>query len=508
MSKLQTFENQPEKLEKRPPIVTIMGHVDHGKTTLLDYIRKTQVAHKEAGGITQSIGAYQVEVNGEKITFIDTPGHEAFTKLRARGGQIADIVVLVVSAVDGVMPQTIEAIAHAKAANVSIIVAFSKIDLVDSSVDRVKEQLSKEGILVENWGGDVVSVSVSGKTGQGVDNLLEMILLVSSMKELQSDTNCFCTGFVLESAKDEKKGIFVTLIIKSGILKTGQIIVAGNAFGKIKRMSDWQGKSLQEAAPSMPVEVLGFNEIPEAGEVFMAVESEKEAQNMVLEKEKNKQSLISAGENKPEPGVKLTTSEAGASIKVISLIIKADTQGSLEAVHHSLENLKTAEVIFNFLHQGIGQINEGDIILAAASNAKVFGFRVEVDKSAATLQEFKKVDVSTYEIIYRLLEDVEKIIKGQEKPKEEIISRGKVLKVFILTNESQVAGCKIEEGFIVRGMKARFTREAVVIGEAKIVSLKIEKEKKDRVQKGDIAGLALEQKLEIEGGDLLEVVKV
>jgi len=470
MSKLQTFENQPEKLEKRPPIVTIMGHVDHGKTTLLDYIRKTQVAHKEAGGITQSIGAYQVEVNGEKITFIDTPGHEAFTKLRARGGQIADIVVLVVSAVDGVMPQTIEAIAHAKAANVSIIVAFSKIDLVDSSVDRVKEQLSKEGILVENWGGDVVSVSVSGKTGQGVDNLLEMILLVSSMKELQSDTNCFCTGFVLESAKDEKKGIFVTLIIKSGILKTGQIIVAG--------------------------------------EVFMAVESEKEAQNMVLEKEKNKQSLISAGENKPEPGVKLTTSEAGASIKVISLIIKADTQGSLEAVHHSLENLKTAEVIFNFLHQGIGQINEGDIILAAASNAKVFGFRVEVDKSAATLQEFKKVDVSTYEIIYRLLEDVEKIIKGQEKPKEEIISRGKVLKVFILTNESQVAGCKIEEGFIVRGMKARFTREAVVIGEAKIESLKIEKEKKDRVQKGDIAGLALEQKLEIEGGDLLEVVKV
>ncbi|KKS43669.1 MAG: Translation initiation factor IF-2 [candidate division CPR1 bacterium GW2011_GWA2_42_17] len=497
MAKLQTFENQPEKLVKRPPIVTIMGHVDHGKTTLLDYIRKTQIAQKEAGGITQSIGAYQVEVNGEKITFIDTPGHEAFTKLRARGGQIADIVVLVVSAVDGAMPQTIEAIAHAKAANVPIIVAFSKIDLADSSVDRVKEQLSKEGILVENWGGDVVSVPVSGKTGQGVDNLLEMILLVSSMKELKADLSGLPSGFVLESAKDEKKGIFVTLIIKSGILKTGQIIVAGNAFGKIKRMSDWQGKSLESAGPSMPVEVLGFNKIPEAGEVFRGVEGEKDAQNIILEKEKNR----------TEPGVKLTTSEVGASIKVISLIIKADTQGSLEAVHHSLENLKTAEVVFNFLHQGIGQINEGDIILAAASNAKVFGFRVEVDKSAATLQEFKKVDVSTYEIIYRLLEDVEKIIKGEEKPKEEIISRGKVLKVFILTNESQVAGCKIEEGFIARGMKARFTREAVVIGEAKIVSLKIEKEKKDRVQKDDIAGLALEQKLEINEGDLLEVIK-
>lgn len=498
MTKLQTFENQPEKLEKRPPIVTIMGHVDHGKTTLLDYIRKTQIAHKEAGGITQSIGAYQVEVNGEKITFIDTPGHEAFTKLRARGGQIADIVVLVVSAVDGVMPQTIEAIAHAKAANVSIIVAFSKIDLADSSVDRVKEQLSKEGILVENWGGDVVSVPVSGKTGQGVDNLLEMILLVSSMKELKADLSGLASGFVLESAKDEKKGISVTLIVKKGILKTGQIIVAGNAFGKIKRMSDWQGKSLAEAVPSMPVEVLGFNEIPEAGEVFRVVEDEKEAQNMILEKEKKQ----------PEPSVKLETSETGTSVKVISLIIKADTQGSLEAVRHSLENLKNAEVVFNFLHQGIGQINEGDIILAAASNAKVFGFRVEVDKSTATLQEFKKVDVRTYEIIYRLLEDVEKIIKGEEKPKEEIISRGKVLKVFILTNESQVAGCKIEEGFITRGMKARFTREAVVIGETKIVSLKIEKEKKDRVQKGDIAGLALEQRLEIAEGDLLEVIKV
>lgn len=475
-----------------------MGHIDHGKTTILDFIRKTQIQKKEDGGITQSIGAYQVEVETpegrQKITFIDTPGHEVFTAMRARGGKVADIVILVVAANAGVQPQTVEAIHHAKAAKVPIIVAINKMDLPEVKARSIYQQLLKEDVVVEKLGGDVVMVEVSGLTGQGIDQLLEMILLLAQMQEITADIQVEPSGVVIEGNLNPKKGPVATLIVQQGVLKLRDIVLVGNTFGRIRQMTNWKDEQLKKAYPSTPVEILGLKDVPQAGEKFQIVESEKEAEKRLGELQ----------EKRPQPSQ--VTEES--KVRPLNAILKAESQGSLEAVSKALERLTTKDVPINFVHQGVGNITEADVNLAVTSSAIVLGFRVGIDKAAESAAQMERVLVKTYSIVYRLLEEVEAVIKGkEEKMKTKIWGRARVLKTFELSDGSKVAGCRVTEGVVKKGYSVLVRREKEIVHEGKITSIRHQREKISEAEEGVECGIIVEPGFEFAKEDILESVE-
>ena len=505
---IEEVEDRPEDLKPRPPIVVVMGHVDHGKTTLLDTIRKTNVAEKEKGGITQHIGASVVEVNGRKITFLDTPGHEAFTSLRARGAQITDIAVLVVAADDGVMPQTVEAINHAKAFNVPIIVAVNKIDKPEADPMKVRRELSDHGLIPEEWGGDTIFVDISAKTGQNVDQLLEMILLLADILELKANPNKRAKGVIIETKLDRQRGPIATVIVQEGTLRVGDIFVAGITHGRVRAMFDDKGRPVKEAGPSMPVEVLGFEELPEAGDTLVVVESEKKARE-IAEKFREKKEK----EEKTAQSLRLEDIyrkiEAGEA-KELKIILKTDTMGSLEALKKSLEELSTDKVAVSVIHGAVGGITENDIMLAKASQAIVIGFNTRPDPKARELMDREKVDVRTYGVIYEVIDDVKKALQGLLEPvkKEEIIGTAEVRATFKIKKVGTVAGCYVLEGKVVRGAKARLIREGVVVYDGEIESLKRFKDDVQEVTKGYECGVKLKDYNDVKVGDVIECYEI
>jgi translation initiation factor IF-2 len=498
-------EEKPEELVERPPVVVVMGHVDHGKTSLLDRIRKTDVARKEKGGITQHIGASQVELpNGKKITFLDTPGHEAFTTLRARGAKVADIAVLVVAADDGVMPQTIEAINHAKEAKIPIIVAINKIDLPQADPNRVLRELSEHGIVPEDWGGDTPVVLVSAKTGQGIEELLEMITLVAELEELKANPKGRTKAVIIETKLDPKRGPVATAIVQNGTLKVGDIFVAGATYGRVRAMIDDKGRRVKEAPPSTPVEILGFEELPEPGDILIVVDDEKKAKTLAEQRKRQKEQekLKSTALKLEEVFEKIQSGE----LKELKIIIKADTIGSVEALKKALEELSTDKVKVSIIHSGVGAISESDIMLAKASNAIIIGFNTRPNPAARKLLEEEKVDVRTYGVIYDAVEDVKKALEGLLEPEkvEEVLGQAEVRATFKIKKVGTVAGCYVLEGKLVRGEKARLVREGVVIYEGEIESLKRYKEDVKEVPKGYECGVKLKDFNDIKKGDIIE----
>ena len=460
----------------RPPIVTVMGHVDHGKTSLLDYIRKTKVTLGEAGGITQAIGAYKVNVNGKYITFIDTPGHEAFTAMRARGASVTDIAILIVAADDGIMPQTIEAINHIKSANIPMIVAINKMDKPQADPDRVMQQLAEHNVLPEAWGGDAIICKISAHTGEGIDKLLETILLVADMQDLKANPNVPAIGTILESRLDKGKGAIASLIVLDCSLHIGDTIVSGTSICKVKAMMDENNKVVKVATPSMPVTVLGFNEVPSAGESFTVVDEKLSKQIVEERKAKLKEDLIKhSGGNTLEDLIQKTSEK---DVKILNIILKTDVHGSLEAIKSSIMKLVNDEVKINILHSGVGAVSESDLILANASNAMVIAFNVGQDSKVKTLAERMKIKIYSYKIIYELLDELERVIKGMKEPKyEEVyLGRAEVIAVFKLSNAGIVAGCMVRDGKIIRGEHARIYRGDEVIADTEIKSLKIVKD--------------------------------
>ena len=498
-------QDEAENLVKRPPVVTVMGHVDHGKTSLLDKIRSANVTSTEAGGITQHIGAYTVSLNGEKITFLDTPGHAAFTAMRARGAQITDIAVLVVAADDGIMPQTIEAIHHAQAAGVSIIVAANKIDKPQANLDRLKQQLADQSVLIEEWGGDVAFVPVSAKTGEGVDNLLETILLTADVKELKANPNRMAKGAIIEAKLDKGKGPMATVLIQNGTLHTGDNLVAGTITGRVRAMIDDKGRNVKEAGPSMAVSILGLEEVPNAGDSIYAVEQDK-LSKLVAQERKNKER-----ENMIKQSQKVTLDDlfskiSDGNLKVLNLLIKADVQGSVEAVKQSLTELSDEEVKVNVIHAAVGAINETDVMLADSSNAIIIGFNVRPDANAKALAERSKVDVKLYRIIYEAIDDVKNAMKGLIAPKTQEIYMGKaeVRQTFRITGVGMVAGCYVTEGKIVRNGKLRIYRDDVMICEGNVNQLKRFKDDVKEVSQGFECGISIENFNDIKIGDFIE----
>lgn len=498
-------QDEAENLVKRPPVVTVMGHVDHGKTSLLDRIRSANVTSTEAGGITQHIGAYTVSLNGEKITFLDTPGHAAFTAMRARGAQITDIAVLVVAADDGIMPQTIEAIHHAKAAGVSIIVAANKIDKPQANLDRLKQQLADQSVLIEEWGGDVAFVPVSAKTGEGIDNLLETILLTADVKELKANPNRMAKGAIIEAKLDKGKGPMATVLIQNGTLHTGDNLVAGTITGRVRAMIDDKGRNVKEAGPSMAVSILGLEDVPNAGDSIYAVEQDK-LSKLVAQERKNKER-----ENMIKQSQKVTLDDlfskiSDGNLKVLNLLIKADVQGSVEAVKQSLTELSNEEVKVNVIHAAVGAINETDVMLADSSNAIIIGFNVRPDANAKALAERSKVDVKLYRIIYEAIDDVKNAMKGLIAPKTQEIYMGKaeVRQTFRITGVGMVAGCYVTEGKIVRNGKLRIYRDDVMICEGNVNQLKRFKDDVKEVSQGFECGISIENFNDIKIGDFIE----
>ena len=504
--KLLGEEEEEGELVERPPVVTVMGHVDHGKTTLLDTIRKTDVAAREKGGITQHIGAYKIKLpSGKEITFLDTPGHEAFTTLRARGSKVADIAVLVVAADDGVKPQTVEAINHAKNAGVPIIVAINKIDKPGADPERVKRELSQYELIPEEWGGDTIMVPVSAKTGQNIEDLLENILLVSEILELKANPEKPAIGTVIESKLDPKRGPVATVLIENGTLHTGDYFVAGYTWGKVRAMFDERGNQLKEAGPGTPVEVLGFNEVPHAGDKFIVKKSEREARQLAeLRKQKREEELLAKRTRMHLENL------AGA--KEVNIILKADVQGSLEALLKAIEELseKFEDVKINVIHSGIGAISESDVMLAAASNAIIIGFNVRPDAAARRAAEEENVDIKIYGIIYDVLDDLEKALKGMLEPvqREELLGTCEVKQIFRVKGVGTVAGCIVTEGVIRRNAKARLVRDGVVIYDGEINSLKRFKEDVKEVAKGYECGLTLKDFNDIKPGDIIEAYEI
>ena len=496
--------DREEDLEPRPPVITIMGHVDHGKTTLLDTIRKTSVASGEAGGITQAIGAYQVDVNGKKITFIDTPGHEAFTEMRSRGASVTDIVVLIVAANDGVMPQTKEAIDHAKAAGVPIVVAVNKIDLPDANIDRVLTELTENGLVPEAYGGDIVTCNISAKKGTGVNELLETLLLISEMSELKANPNRYATGTVIEARSDNKIGSIVSLLVQSGTLRLGDPVVIGNSYGKIRSLKDDKGNNITMATPSTPVEVTGINELPTAGDKFMAFETEKEARN-VSEQRK----LRSHNKDTNRSGMSLddlyTLVKDGA--KEINVILKTDVKGSEEAVKKSLEKIDLEGVRINVIRSGVGTITESDVKLAQASNAIIIGFNVRPNSKTSDLAKEYNIEIKIYNIIYKVVEDMEAAIKGMLDPvyEEKVLGEAEVRQIFKFSKIGNIAGCHVTSGTIKNGADARIIRDGIVIYTSKIASLQREKDVVKEVNSGYDCGLTIEGYQDIREGDVIEV---
>ncbi len=467
------IEDAPEDLQHRPPVVTIMGHVDHGKTSLLDMIRSTHVTSTEAGGITQHIGAYQVETHGQKITFLDTPGHEAFTAMRARGAQITDIAILVVAADDGVMPQTIEAIDHAKAAKVPIIVAVNKIDKPEADPERIKQELTNYGLVPEEWGGDTIMVPVSAKKGIGIDDLLDMILLVAEMAELKANPNRNAKGKVIESKLDKGRGPVATLLVQAGTLHVGDFLIVGTTQGRIRAMFDYKGRSLKTAGPSMPVEILGLNEVPEAGDDYIAVDNEKLAKQVADKRQKEKHQQEIARNTKVSLEDLFAQIKEG-EIKELNIVLKADVQGSIEAIRQSLEKLGNDEVRVNIIRTAVGGIREADVMLAAASNALIIGFNVRPDANARKLAEKEEIQINTYRVIYEAIEDVKAALSGMLDPdiKEVELGQAEIRSIFKVPKVGAVAGCYITEGKFTRSARVRVVRDGVVIHEGNLASLK------------------------------------
>ena len=504
----ERFTDEPENdvdAVLRPPVVTVMGHVDHGKTSLLDYIRSAHVTAGEAGGITQHIGAYQVVANGSTITFLDTPGHAAFTSMRARGAQVTDIAVIVIAADDGIMPQTVEAINHAKAAGVSIIVAANKIDKQHANIDRVRQQLSERDILVEDWGGDVILVPVSAKTGAGVDQLLESILLLAEMKELKANPNRLAKGAVIEAKLDKGKGPVATILIQNGTLHTGDFIVAGTSTGKVRAMFDDKGRMVKEAGPSMPVSVLGLEDVPNAGDVIFSVADEK-LMKLVAEERKNKEREEMIRRSEKVTLDELFSKISDGQLKNLNIIIKADVQGSVEAVKQSLVELSNNEVKVNVIHAGVGAINETDVMLADSSNSIIIGFNVRPDSKAKVLAERQKIDVKLYRVIYEAIEEIQAAMKGMLAPKFTDIYMGKVevRETFKITGVGMVAGAYVTDGKIVRSGKLRIYREDVMICEGNVLQLKRFKDDVKEVAAGYECGISIENFNDIKVGDFIE----
>ncbi len=492
----------------RAPVVTIMGHVDHGKTTLLDRIRHANVAASEAGGITQHIGAYQVDVKGKKIVFLDTPGHEAFTSMRARGAQVTDIAILVVAANDGVMPQTIEALNHAKAAKVPIIVAVNKIDASGANPDHVKQQLAEHGLLPEDWGGDTIFVPVSALRGEGITELLDMIVLVSEMLELKAPVECPAKGTIIEAKLDKGRGPVATVLVEKGTLKVGDCVVAGSVSGRIRAMVNDKGQNIKIAGPSTPVEVLGITDVPQAGDPFQVTEDDRTAREIAakrIDKEREKQQNI-AKISLDDLFAQIKSSE----IKELKLLIKADVQGSAEAVKQSLEKLSNQEVKVVAIHTGVGAISESDIMLASASNAIIIGFNVRPDSIAKKAAEREYVDIRLYRIIYDAVDDIEKALKGMLEPKykEEILGHAEVRTVFKVPKAGNIGGCYVTDGKILRIAKARILRDNIVIYEGELGSLKRFKDDVREVASGFECGIGFEKFNDIKEGDVIEAYQM
>lgn len=499
----------PAKLVTRSPVVTVMGHVDHGKTSILDRIRKTNVTAGEAGGITQHIGAYQVSFGKSSITFLDTPGHAAFTAMRARGAEVTDIAVLVVAADDGIMPQTVEAINHAKAANVPIIVAVNKIDKPEANIERVKTQLTDNGLLPEEWGGDAIICPVSAKTGEGIDNLLASINLVAEMKELKADPTRKAKGVVIEAKLDQSKGPIATILVQNGTLRVADSVIVGTVTGKIRAMVDDKGRRVASAGPSTPVSVMGLDEVPNAGDILFAAPEEK-LLKLVAEERKNKER-----ENMIKSAGKVTLDDvfnriAEGEVKGLNLIVKADVQGSVEAVKQSLEKLSNDEVKVNVIHAAVGAIKESDIMLAESSNAIIIGFNVRPDANARQIAERSGVDVKLYRVIYEAIEDVEKALKGMLAPKftEVYLGKAEVREVFKISGVGQVAGCYVTEGKILRSGKLRIYRDDVMICEGNVLQLKRFKDDVKEVAQGYECGISIEKFNDIKVGDFIESYQV
>ncbi|MDY6023712.1 MAG: translation initiation factor IF-2 [Candidatus Borkfalkiaceae bacterium] len=496
-------------LVTRPPVVTVMGHVDHGKTSILDRIRKTNVTQGEAGGITQHIGAYQVTVGGKVITFLDTPGHAAFTAMRARGAQATDIAVLVVAADDGIMPQTIEAINHAKAANVPIIVAVNKIDKPEADIERIKTQLTDHGLLPEEWGGDVIICPVSAKTGEGIDNLLENINLVAEMADLKANPDRKAKGVVIEAKLDQSRGPVATILVQNGTLKVSDSVIVGTVTGKIRAMSDDKGRKVSSAGPSAPVSIMGLDEVPEAGDILYAVEQEK-LTKLVAEERKNKEREKLIKDSQKVSLDDVFNRIAEGEIKGLNIIVKADVQGSVEAVKQSLEKLSNDEVKVNVIHAAAGAIKESDIMLAESSNAIIIGFNVRPDSNAKQVAEKSGVDIKLYRVIYEAIEDVQKALKGMLAPKfkEVYLGKAEVREVFKISGVGQVAGCYVTEGKILRSGKLRIYRDDVMICEGNVLQLKRFKDDVKEVSQGYECGISIEKFNDIKVGDFIESYQI
>ena len=505
ISDIEEIIDAPESLLPRPPVVTIMGHVDHGKTSLLDAIRKTKVTATEAGGITQHIGAYQVNLQGKKITFLDTPGHEAFTAMRARGAQSTDIAILVVAADDGIMPQTIEAINHAKAAGVPIIVAINKIDRPEANPDKVKQELTEHGLIPEEWGGDTICVEVSAKQKLGLDDLLEMILLVAEMLELKANPNRLAEGVIVEAQVDKGRGPVATVLVQKGTLKVGDFIVVGSVFGKVRAMVNDKGERVKKAVPATPVEVLGLSEVPEAGDILVAMKDEKRAKSIVESRKQKKREVELLSNHRVTLDDLFNQIQEG-TIKDLNIIIKADVQGSVEALKESLEKQSIEEVRVNVIHGGVGGITESDVLLAAASNAIILGFNVRPAQNVVKAAENENVDIRLYRVIYNAIEDIEAAIKGMLEPtyKENILGHAEVRALFKVPKVGTIAGCYVTDGKITRQSSVRLLRDSVIVYEGKLESLKRFKDDAKEVASGFECGIGLEKFNDVKEGDTIE----
>ena len=500
-----SLDSDSSTLVSRPPVVTILGHVDHGKTSLLDAIRQANVADKEIGGITQHMAAYQVEASGQKITFLDTPGHEAFTAIRSRGARVTDIAILVVAADDGIMPQTLEAINHAKAADVPIVVAINKMDLPGADPERVKRQLSEQNLLVEDWGGDVISVAVSARTGEGLQDLLDNILLVSEIAELKANPDKPATGVIIEARLDRKRGPTTTVLIQGGTLGISDFVVAGGAWGRVKALTNDQGHTVKTVVPGTPVDVLGFGSLPEAGDAFSVVANERLARSIATERRESKANQLNQGRALTLDQV-VNQIDAG-DIKELNLVLKADVQGSVEALRQSLEQITEGDAKVRILHAGSGGITESDILLASASNAIIVGFNVGEELGINRVSVRMGVEIRHYQIIYQLIEDIERALHGILEPTytDIVIGKAEVREIFPSKRNVQIAGCRVMEGRITRGGAIRVVREGVIVTESTIASLRHFRDEVNEINTGVECGIMLQGFNDYETGDILEV---
>ena len=507
---LKEEEEDEITLISRPPVVCVMGHVDHGKTSLLDAIRETHVTDREAGGITQHIGASVVKINGQKITFLDTPGHEAFTAMRMRGANATDIAILVVAADDGIMPQTVEAISHAKAAGIEIIVAINKIDKESANIDYVKQGLAEQGLIPEDWGGSTICVPVSARTGEGITELLEMVLLTADILELKANPKRNARGLVIEAQLDKGRGVVATVLVQKGTLKVGEPIAAGSSYGKVRAMIDDKGRRVKEAGPSTPVEILGLNNVPNAGEVFVACDSEKDARSFAETfVSQNREKMLEETRSRMSLDDLFSQIQTG-NLKELELIVKADVQGSVEAVKQSLTKLSNEEVVVKVIHGGVGAINESDVSLASASNAIIIGFNVKPDMTAKATAEQEKVDIRQYSVIYKAIEDIEAAMKGMLDPifEEKVIGHAEVRQIFKASGVGNIAGSYVLDGVFERNCKVRITREGKQIFEGDLASLKRFKDDVKEVKAGYECGLVFDGFNDIAEFDIVEAYKM